>query len=141
MMASLSFDGLDEMVARLGAAGEGIDKHAPQILLKGAGPLKDQIMHNIYKNVSPGSSGQLFSSVKIEKPRKSKNGAWSVKVAFTGYDKKTGVANDRKAMSLEYGTSRQTANPIIGPAVAKTEKLIFDIMSGDIERILSGEYK
>jgi hypothetical protein len=42
-------------------------------------------------------------------------GEWSASLYFDGYDER-GIPNDRKAMSKEWGTSKQVATPFLRPA-------------------------
>lgn len=59
-------------------------------------------------------SGALIESVKESKPRMDSKGNWRGAIYFDGYDEK-GIPNDRKMMSMEWGTSKQVANPVIRP--------------------------
>jgi HK97 gp10 family phage protein len=110
-----------------------IDYIAPKILDAGIDPLEKQIKANASKY---SETGAMISSIKRKKAKKGKDGSWSQRVQFEGYDKSRkptlsdprGIPNARKAMSHEYGTSKQPAIPIIRPAVISTESQCIDSM-------------
>lgn len=61
------------------------------------------------------SNGPLVESLKQSEPRMNSKGEWRGSLYFDGYDER-GVPNDRKAMSMEWGTSKQVAKPFLRPA-------------------------
>lgn len=64
---------------------------------------------------SKDKNGPLFESLKQSKPRMNSKGEWHGSLYFDGYDER-GIPNDRKAMSMEWGTSKQVAKPFLRPA-------------------------
>jgi HK97 gp10 family phage protein len=134
-MTVYSPDTLINQLARIG----NIDSIAPKILDAGITPLEKEIKKNAHKH---HETGAMALSLKRKKPKKGKDGNWSQKVQFDGYDKSRpatasdprGVPNARKAMSLEYGTSKQQATPFIRPAVVSTENQCIDEMQEAFNR-------
>jgi HK97 gp10 family phage protein len=124
-MAKMKVHSSDELILQLERIGN-IDAYAPKILEAGIQPLHKKIKENAQKH---RRTGEMAASAKTKKPKKNKLGVWSQSVQFDGYDKSRkptpsdprGVPNARKAMSLEYGTSKQPATPFIRPAVIQTE--------------------
>ena len=64
---------------------------------------------------SKDKNGPLVESVKQSKPRMNSKGEWNGSIYFDGYDDR-GIPNARKAMSMEWGTSKQVAKPFLRPA-------------------------
>lgn len=68
-------------------------------------------------------SGELMKSVTKGDPDVDSKGVWRSDIYFDGYDTSReatasdprGIPNDRKMMSMEWGTSRQVATPVIRP--------------------------
>lgn len=60
-------------------------------------------------------NGSLVESLKRSVPRMNSKGEWKGSIYFDGYDER-GIPNDRKAMSMEWGTSKQVARPFLRPA-------------------------
>ena len=60
-------------------------------------------------------NGPLVESLKQSEPRMNNKGEWRGSLYFDGYDER-GIPNDRKAMSKEWGTSKQVATPFLRPA-------------------------
>lgn len=134
-MTVYSPDALMEQLTKVG----NVDAYAPKILDAGIQPLYKKIKENAHKH---HSTGAMAMSAKVKKAKKDKKGVWSQKVQFDGYDKSRpatpsdprGVPNARKAMSLEYGTSKQPATPFIRPAVVATEQECIDNMQEALNR-------
>ncbi len=61
------------------------------------------------------SNGALMASIKQSEPRINSKGEWRGSIYFDGSDER-GIPNDRKAMSMEWGTSKQVARPFLRPA-------------------------
>ena len=124
---------LMDKLQKLGATGKDIGK---KMLKAGAKILKDEVDRNLKNNLYSNRSydknfppGALERSLTLSEPKENKNGDLAISVYFKGKDDK-GVANAQKAMAMEYGTSRQTAEPFIRPAVSTTEEEIIDTMQG-----------
>ena len=93
-------------------------------MLNAAGPILE-------RNVVAASSahiheGDMVRSIKPTRPEKGKAG-WHLTVRPTGKDSK-GVRNMEKMAYLEYGTSKQAATPVLGPAVRQSETACLDAM-------------
>ena len=133
-MAQMTIFSPDALMKQLENMGN-VDRYAPKILDAGIEPLYAKIKKNAQKH---SNTGEMAASLKLKKAQKSKDGTWVKKAQFTGYDKRRkptpsdprGVPNARKAMSLEYGTSKQPATPFIRPAVVATKNDCLDAMQG-----------
>ena len=60
-------------------------------------------------------TGKLFESVTATNPKMDKNGDWRGYISFPGKGE-NGTPNGQKALTLEYGSSKQLAAPFIRPA-------------------------
>ena len=91
--------------------------------LKQAAPIVEKEMKreisSHHKTERDKTKGQLAASVKTTGP-KQVGSEWQVEIAPYGTDSK-GVRNGEKLAYLEYGTSKQTATPVVAPVVARTE--------------------
>lgn len=125
-MAKLNIMPPEDLAKRLSNLGNKLDEIAPKMLDAAIRPLESQIKQNAAKHIR---TGEMIRSIKETKSKKDKKGVWRKKVQFDGYDKwrkatpsdPRGVPNARKAMSLEYGTVNQPAEPFIRPAVISSE--------------------
>ena len=96
--------------------------------LKEAAPLLEQSMKETLRKGNHELSGELINSIKTNKPKQAKNGAWMVHVRPTGYSsinsysvkgkgnsiRKYKVSNALKAIWIEYGVNgRQPARPFL----------------------------
>lgn len=125
-MAKLNIMPPEDLMNRLSNFSNKLDDIAPKILDAGIRPLEKQIRQNAAKHIRTGA---MVGSIKEQKSKKDKKGVWRKRVDFVGYDKwrkstpsdPRGVPNARKAMSLEYGTVNQPAEPFIRPAVIQSE--------------------
>lgn len=132
--------GLMDKLTRLGSPGREIGK---KMLKKGAAILRDEVDSNLKKNLYRNQAyrrdfptGALERSITMTKPKENKNGDLAISVYFKGKDDK-GVANAQKAIAMEYGTSKQDAEPFIRPAVAATEDTVINAM----QDVFDGEVK
>lgn len=133
-MAKMTIYSPDALIEKLQKLGD-VDEYAPKMLNEGIKPLKEAIRQNALKHKD---TGEMVASIKDSKPKKKKDGSWNKNTFFSGYDRNRkptpsdpkGVANARKAMSLEYGTSKQPATPFIRPAVVATKNDCLDAMQG-----------
>ncbi|WP_051571642.1 HK97-gp10 family putative phage morphogenesis protein [Ruminiclostridium cellobioparum] len=122
---------LMDKLTKLGFSGKEIGK---KMLKKGAAILRDEVDSNLKKNLYRNRAyrkdfptGALERSITISKPKENKNGDLSISVYFKGKDDK-GVTNAQKAMAMEYGTSKQDAEPFIRPAVSSKEEKVIEAM-------------
>lgn len=98
-------------------------KLAPK-MLEGAAPIVED---NIKRRAEAHrESGDMAASIKTKKAAW-RNGGYHISVRPTGKDKK-GVRNMEKMCYLEYGTEKQGATPVMGPAVIESEKPVIDKM-------------
>lgn len=68
-------------------------------------------------------TGDLIESVVTIPPRKSKfNSGYYGVVTVSGKAKKVVYQNYKKVLALEYGTSQQTATPVLRPAMIKCQE-------------------
>lgn len=138
MMAQITIHSPDNLMLQLSRLGD-VDEYAPEILNAGIDPLFKKIKENAEKY---RRTGEMAKSLKKKKAKKDRRGKWTQRVQFEGYDKTRkptpsdprGVPNARKAMSLEYGTSKQPATPFIRPAVIQTERECINAMQEAFNR-------
>lgn len=131
-MANFSVQGLDDLMTGLDSLE--IDKIAP-IMLEETVPILEKNVKNraeIHKD-----TGEMITSIKPTKPKRTGEG-YSITVRPTGKDKK-GIRNMEKACYLEFGTSKQKADPIISPAVRESEddvaEKMQEVFDREVERI------
>lgn len=128
-------------LTKLGSPGKEIGK---KMLKKGAAILRDEVDSNLKKNLYRNRAyrkdfptGALEHSITTSRPKENKNGDLAISVYFKGKDDK-GVANAQKAMAMEYGTSRQEAEPFIRPALSSTEEKVInsmqDVFNEEVEK-------
>ncbi len=107
--------------------------------LKEAAPILERSMKAaVQASIGHSGDSELVRSIKANKPRKSKNGAWIVNVAPKGYSKvkvyhakKSGrtypVSNALKAIWKEYGIAgKQPAHPFLAKAVNDAENEVLE---------------
>ena len=81
-------------------------------------------------STNTNSNSNMASSLKKTTPVLDKEGAWVGRVKFTGTDgvyitkdgKKYDMTNWYKAFRIEYGTSKQKAQPFVRPAIRGCSK-------------------
>ena len=120
-MAGFEFDfgDLTEQLEKL----DNFDGIAESILEKATPILEEKVKAECERHVRTRS---MKNSVKKTKAKKGKNG-WFAVVRPTGVDE-NGVRNMEKLAHIEYGTSKQSADPILSVAVKKSEQPIANIM-------------
>lgn len=118
--------GFDDFAKELEGLGD-VDKYAPEILTAAAPVLEKELSSQVRKEANRGyATGELAGSIKAGKPSQNKYGYY-VSVSATGKDRK-GVRNNEKLAYLNYGTSRQSARPVIAQAISKSEKEVLETM-------------
>jgi HK97 gp10 family phage protein len=119
-MADFSFSMPDDFQQTLSKLAE-MDEIAPK-MIDAATPI---VAESVKRNLQPRKrTGALIDSVTPENAKKSKKGIWQGRVIFKGYEKKgpnSKVSNNQKAISLEYGTSKQAASPFMEKSVRDVE--------------------
>jgi HK97 gp10 family phage protein len=140
-MANFKIDIPDDFMKKLQSLGAKLDDIAPK-MIDGALPILEK---SVKRQVSKHkASGDLIESVKISKARAAKNGGYYGSVGFVGYGthkyKNTTqkVANSIKAIALEYGTSKQQAQPFLSASVHNVEQDVLqkmqDIFNAEVEK-------
>ena len=134
-MAKFKCDGLDLVISEFSSfAQQTFVKDA----LKQAAPTVEKEMKreisSHHKTKRDRTRGQLAASVKTTGP-KQVGSEWQVEIAPSGTDSK-GVRNAEKLAYLEYGTSKQTATPVVTPVVARTEDRVVREIQTYIEKKL-----
>lgn len=104
--------------------------------------LRESIKKNVRSVVGPDATGQLETSVKASKAKKSSTGAYIVNVGPKGKakgktDKGSPLTNAGKMVFLEYGTKNQAARPFLQRAVNEVEEQIQTKMQEAYERRLN----
>lgn len=100
-----------------------------ELISEGQNIMKSEIQSGASKHIK---TGKMASSLKKTKPKRNSNGEWVGRVKFFGssgvYTAKSGkkydITNWLKAFRIEYGTSKQKANPFVRPAIEKSESVI-----------------
>ena len=114
-MAQFELDaGIDDLMSGLNDLQ--IELIAPELLKSGEPILEANVMRHAS---SHHVSGDMIKSIKPTKTIH-KNDGYSIVIRPTGKDKKN-VRNMEKMAYLEYGTSKQSATPVITPAVGESE--------------------
>lgn len=107
---------------------------APKMLRAAQKVVEPEIKRRLQKHIRTGA---LIDSVNMTDPKMDKNGEWKAYITFPGKDE-NGTANGQKAMALEYGTSKQVADPFLRPAKAakqaEAEKAMQDIFSAEVKK-------
>lgn len=126
-MASFEINGLDDLMSQLNALD--VESVGTKMLEEAAPILVDAMKSkaNQYRR-----SGSMAESIKASKVKETKDGRMIV-VRPTGKDKK-GVRNMEKMVYHEYGTSKQTAAPILSPAVRASENEVIAKMQEVFDR-------
>ena len=117
-MAELSFSLPKELTDKLQKLGNTAE-YAPKMLQAEMDVTYPEVIRRLQPHRRSATDSLVDSIVKT-KPKMDKNGVWRAQIKPTGTDKK-GVSNNQKMLSLEYGTSKQVATPVLRPAKAATE--------------------
>lgn len=127
-MAKFSFSIPDKLTAQLNKLGC-IDEVAPKMINSGLPIVEKELVGRSEKH---RETGAMAASVKPTEPKKNKYGYYGL-VRPTGRDEK-GVRNMAKMAYLEYGTSKQSATPVLSPAVAATENQVVNAMQNTFDK-------
>lgn len=126
-MADFNVNGLDDLMSDLNMLDA--EKIAPAMLEESVPILENNVKSRI---AAHKDTGALLESVKSTKAKRTGEG-YSITVRPTGKDKK-GIRNMEKACYLEFGTSKQTATPVISPAVRESEEAVAEKMQEVFDR-------
>ena len=128
-MGRLDFSFDTEFMKKLGTMAE-VERFAPMMIDEALPIVQKALISNLGRHKR---SGSLAGSIKIGKAKKIKNGGYYGTVAPKSKDKRD-VSNAEKLIYMEYGTSRQSATPVIGPAVESTRDAVNRKMKEVFER-------
>lgn len=133
-MGKFDFSIPDEFIKQLGKLAD-VDRLAPKMIDEAIPILEERVKGEISSNMagSPYSKGDMLKSVKHTKAGPTKNGGYYATVRPTGTDRK-GVRNMEKMAYLEYGTSKQSAKPILTKAIKDSESAVLAKMKEVFER-------
>lgn len=119
--------------------------------LNAAAPVLERSMKAAIQNtIGHSGDSELVRSIKANRAKKSKNGAWIVNVAPKGYSKVKvyrakkskrtyPVSNALKAIWREYGIAgKQPAHPFLAKAVNDAEAEALDIMQREFDQKVGG---
>jgi HK97 gp10 family phage protein len=132
-MATAKMYADDDFEMMLGNLGDQSGAIAKKAVYAGAKIVADRMKVNLQKILSPAATGKLVDALGIT-PIKQKNGEWSAKVGFDGYDN-NGVAFQLIARALESGTSTRPAKPFARPTLNQTRKQVV----AEMNRVINEE--
>ena len=138
-MAKMEVRDATALMRQLGQLGK-VEVIAPKMIEAGQEVIAKSLKKELKRHVD---TGELQRSVKPQKVKKTKTGAYFGKVIFDGYDPNTpkttdfprGTPNAVKAMGLEYGSSRQQAQPFMTKALNNVE----DEVNNTMQKVLNRE--
>lgn len=118
---------LDDMITTLNQLSL-TDEMAQECIYEGENIMMNEIQKGANKHVKTGA----MAASLVKTTPKFVNGVWTGRVKFTGSDgvyvSKTGAKYDMtnwlKAFRIEYGTSKEKAQPFVRPAVSRSKKQI-----------------
>ena len=132
-MAKFDLEGFDDLISSLNMLE--FEKMAPK-MLDAAVPILERNIKS--RALAHHRTGAMAGSIRKGSIRATSEG-YRCTVRPTGTDSK-GVRNMEKMVYLEYGTYKQTATPVLGPAVAESEssclekmQKVFDDFTKDIQ--------
>lgn len=97
-----------------------VDTAIPKAVKGGLEIIETSLLQELTKHKA---SGDLIGSVITIPPHKSKfNSGYYGTVTVSGKGKKVAYQNYKKVLALEYGTSRQTATPVLRPTLIKCQE-------------------
>lgn len=126
--------GFDELQKQLNGMLDA-DQIADEMLKSAAPILVDALKNNISKAANRGyATGKLKNSITANKPGKNAKGHY-ISVTPKGKDEKS-VRNGEKLGYLNYGVhGKQTAHPVIGPAVHTAREKCMEAMQKKFEEV------
>ena len=125
-MANFHMDGMDDLISELNKASK-LDDIAPRMIEEALPILEESLKETVKQEVNRGyATGELVKSIKKSRSMRNQYGYFGI-VRPTGKDKK-GVRNMEKLAYLHYGTSKQTARPVVNKAVFHVEKKVIEKM-------------
>lgn len=126
-------EGIDDFIKELEGLGN-LDAYAPELLQAAAPILEEKLRQEVQGAANRGyATGRLARSIKAGKPSQNQYGHY-VSVSAKGKDSK-GIRNNEKLAYLHYGTSKQTARPVLTNAVKKAEKRCLEVMQKKLDEV------
>lgn len=140
-MAGLGFEIPDDYLRDF--LDKNFDDFAPEMLNDVLPILDTSIKRHLSSKIKDGT-GELISSIKDTKPKKTNTDAWICNVHISGYSKKTyrkrsrayPVSNALKAIWLNYGNAHQPARPWLSDAVSSCQAEILQKLQTKWEQII-----
>lgn len=112
-----------------------IDMVAPAMLEAAALILQKELKSCVQQEADKGyANGDLAGSIKANKPGENHLGHY-VSVTAKGKDRK-GVRNNEKLAYLHYGTSKQSARPVITKAVKSSGNKCLEVMQQKFDEVI-----
>lgn len=119
-----------------------LDAIAPEMLTAAAPIATDALKQRVRQHRSGRADKHLADSVRAGKPKKRKKGGYGLEVSFSGYDTGHGsspkykdkTAQMQKAVSLEYGSAKQAAQPFLDQAASSCENAVSAAMQDVLRR-------
>lgn len=113
-----------------------VDTAIPKAVKGGLVIIETSLLQELAKHKA---TGDLISSVVTIPPHKSKfNSGYYGIVTVSGKGKKVAYQNYKKVLALEYGTSQQTATPVLRPATIKcqeeVQEKVIEILQKELEQ-------
>lgn len=119
-MANFYLEGVDDLVQQLENLAE-LSELAPKMIDAAKPTVAESLKKNIHTATNRGyATGELAESVTATKTRLNNYGYFA-SVLVSGTDAK-GVRNGEKLAYLEYGTSTQTAHPVMKKTVNESNE-------------------
>lgn len=129
-MAKFSVDPKDfDIVLKELERSADVDSWGPKALAEASPILEESIKR---RASSHDRTGAMTRSIKPTKPKKNRWGHFVV-IRPTGKDKK-GVRNMEKLVYMEYGTSKQSATPVMTPALNDAKEKVNQKLQEVFER-------
>lgn len=115
-------------------------------LLNEAAPILEKTLKEEIIRTGHSDSGDLANSIKYRKAKLAKTGAYISVTRPEEYSEVKGkkrkkrekIANVRKLIGLEYGTSKQNPTPVIQKAINRCEKECQEKMQQEFEKRVKG---
>lgn len=136
-MAYFEFDFPEELFKSLAKMEENTDELQKKMLKKSAPIMVDELKKGITE-IGAVDTGELLNSIKARTPSKDKKGVWQVFIGPSGNAKnkytvtKKGtrrpMTNAAKLVFYEYGTSKQSARPILQFVANACERRVVEKM-------------
>lgn len=134
-----------------GLIGTDFDELAEEALKASAPLLEESMKASCRRVLEHGEESELVSSIRSDKPRRTRTGAWIVRIGPEGYShtkafrgvrkaRRQRVANALKMMAKEYGVAgRQPARPFLTRACNDVREAVTKRMQEAYSRKVGGD--